>query len=427
MINGNPPPFVSLALSTGRGASRQTELRMLSHLRATRSGSGARWASGRVILLFAFAIQLNSCGNESTGPTLIPVPASLSVVSGENQSGTVGSELPAPVVVRVLDSAGAPIAGQIVNFRVTSGGGTVFGGAAITNADGKAQERWTVGTTAGGQTLEARAVDATSGAALLFATFHASAVAGAPATVAVASGAVQGGVAGSALRDSLLLSVADQYGNPVIGVAVTWNLPAAGGTLTAASSVTSATGQASAKWTLGPTVGHYTVTAQVATLPAAQFTASVLPANPAALLLDTAAASSAMVSTTLHPVVRLVDAYGNGVPFAGIAAATVGQGSVSPVNAMADGTGRARFDWRLGGTVGANELHVTYGPLSLVLNATGTAAPAATLTPVASVTDRRLNRVRRWTCRLPCSCATHWGSKPWRIGRLHCHAGWRHG
>src|SRR5690349_17383688 len=105
-------------------------------------------------------------------------PAAIAVVAGADQQGTAGQELPIPIAVKVTDSGGHAVAGQAVSFVVTSGGGSVFAGSATTNAQGIAQERWTLGNnTATPQTLEARVVSAGSGAALV-ATVHATLSAG---------------------------------------------------------------------------------------------------------------------------------------------------------------------------------------------------------------------------------------------------------
>src|SRR5213083_611100 len=100
-------------------------------------------------------------------------PLSLSVVSGNNQSGPPGTELPNPLVALVEDSRGHAVRGQIVNFVVVSGGGSVFAGAAISGGDGIVQERWTLGA-AGPQRVEARAIDNATGAKITFATFTAT-------------------------------------------------------------------------------------------------------------------------------------------------------------------------------------------------------------------------------------------------------------
>src|SRR5438477_10404220 len=72
-------------------------------------------------------------------------PLSLSVVSGDGKSGPPGTELSAPLVVLVADSRGHAIPGQVVTFRVVSGGGSVFGGVAIPGRDGLAEERSRLG------------------------------------------------------------------------------------------------------------------------------------------------------------------------------------------------------------------------------------------------------------------------------------------
>jgi hypothetical protein len=77
------------------------------------------------------------------------------------------------LVVKVEDAKGKGVRGQIVNFRVTEGGGSVFAGVAITDKDGVAQERWTLGES-GSQQVEARAVDTETGEALTFAVFIAT-------------------------------------------------------------------------------------------------------------------------------------------------------------------------------------------------------------------------------------------------------------
>ncbi|HEX9936136.1 MAG TPA: hypothetical protein VGB15_03410, partial [Longimicrobium sp.] len=93
------------------------------------------------LLLAAALAWLGGCDSPSdvrAGP-----PARLDVVAGNNQQGTVARELASPLVVRVVDAAGKAVRGQVVNFVVVSGGGSVFAGTAVTNHDGVAQERWT--------------------------------------------------------------------------------------------------------------------------------------------------------------------------------------------------------------------------------------------------------------------------------------------
>lgn len=84
-------------------------------------------------------------------------PASLVVVGGDDQFGVVGTILPEPVSVQVLDADGFPVAGVEVAFDVTAGGGSVTPPTNHTDADGIASAVWTLGDTAGPNRLEADA------------------------------------------------------------------------------------------------------------------------------------------------------------------------------------------------------------------------------------------------------------------------------
>ena len=132
------------------------------------------------------------------------------------QSGPAGEELSQPIVVRVSDAWGprtAPRAGQVVNWVVTSGGGSVWVGATETDRRGESRNYWKLGPQVGAQTLEARAVDPTSGERLVFGTVTVSATAprrfhfeqefdGARAAAGVPY----------AFRDHLKVALVDQYG-----------------------------------------------------------------------------------------------------------------------------------------------------------------------------------------------------------------------
>src|SRR5688500_17550568 len=106
--------------------------------------SSVRRIQGASLLLSA--VLSLSCNESPTENDQTRTPASLDIVSGDEQDGVVGTELSNPLVVRVEDANGMPIIGQLVNFRITSGGGSVFAGSGLTNALGIVQDRWTLGT-----------------------------------------------------------------------------------------------------------------------------------------------------------------------------------------------------------------------------------------------------------------------------------------
>ena len=89
-------------------------------------------------------------------------PASLETVSGADQRAPAGTPLPEPVVVRVVDAGGSPVAEATVTFTPEAGDGTADPAEAPSDAAGLARTVWTLGPAVGGQTLEASANDASA-------------------------------------------------------------------------------------------------------------------------------------------------------------------------------------------------------------------------------------------------------------------------
>jgi hypothetical protein len=293
-------------------------------------------------LLAAFALA--ACDDPS-GPRAGP-PASLAVVAGDDQQGPVGQDLPQPLVVKVTDARGRPVEGQLVNFRVASGGGTVYAGSSLTNKDGLAQERWTLGTVAAdSQRVEARAVNATTGEALVFGVFRAVAEPRAAAGAAALAPAPAGGLAGFAL-DSVAVRVVDVYGNPVAGVAVAWTVRAGGGSVSPAAATTNAQGISRVAWTLGA-AGPQQLEAAAPGMPAVAFTSTSVPVP---ILIISGTDLTARVGQTLPQplVVKIVNL--DGQPLAGIPVhwATPDGGTVNPAQSVTDAQGVASTTWTLG-------------------------------------------------------------------------------
>jgi Fe-S cluster assembly iron-binding protein IscA len=89
--------------------------------------------------------------------------------------------------------------------------------------------------------------------------------AGAAATVTITGGNNQAAAAGTPLPLPLTVVVADQYSNPVSGVAVAFSDGGAGGSFSYANpATTSSTGTASQYYTLPPTAGPVSVSATAA-------------------------------------------------------------------------------------------------------------------------------------------------------------------
>jgi hypothetical protein len=265
------------------------------------------------VLVSAFGV-LAGC-LEGT-PPLDRIVVTVAVVSGDDQEGVVGKQLSAPMVAVVKNAAGSPIPNAIVNFVVVKGGGSVFAGTAESNASGTVQELWTLGTsTADSQLVEVRAVNSTTGQPQVYGRFVAKPKPDVPAAI-MSTGSGQTASAGSALPDSLLARVLDQYGNAVPGVSVTWAIASGGGTLTALQSTSSATGHVSAKWMVGTIQGSGSVTVTAGMLQGS-FAATIVAAAPAQIVGYPATVIHGGAGTTQLVQARVTDAFGN--PSAGVA------------------------------------------------------------------------------------------------------------
>jgi hypothetical protein len=320
-------------------------------------------------------------------------PARVEVVSGDLQSDTVGKEVAQPLVVRVVDERNKPVKNQLVNFVVTAGGGSVFAGAAITNADGEARERWTLGTVAGDtQRVEARAVDPATGAPIVFATFRAVGVPDVPAAASAVGATSRAGVAGTAIADSLAIRVVDKYGNGVPGVAVAF-AAANGGSVSPATATTRADGTARAQWTLGPATGPQTATATAAGLPPITFTAAAGPGAVTRVVLAPEAISFSALGQTQLLTVQAYDAFGNLV--GGQQAMIVSQNNAvvaldpGPV-ARATGNGTTRLIATVQGSAAADTAMVTVQQVAtqmLLHPSSATLLPGQTVQIAASAYD----------------------------------------
>lgn len=83
-----------------------------------------------------------------------PVP-SITAVSGGSQRVTVGETFPAPLVARVFDPQGNPLAGGAVNFAVAGGGTLSTTNPVLADANGFAQTTVTATAVGGGITVTA--------------------------------------------------------------------------------------------------------------------------------------------------------------------------------------------------------------------------------------------------------------------------------
>lgn len=192
----------------------------------------------------------------------------LTVVTGDNQTAVVRTQLPTRLTVKASDAFGNARGGVAVTFTAAAGSGSVGVGTAFTDSTGQASTEWTLGQAAGTQrvTVSAGGIPAV--------TFLATATAGPAATLTIVSGTNQSAAPGGRLADSLAVRVQDAFGNAVKDAVVTWQAATDAGTVSPRSSKTDATGRAATSWTLGSTGGPKEATAAVQGLPSVTFNAA---------------------------------------------------------------------------------------------------------------------------------------------------------
>ncbi len=304
-------------------------------------------------------LGLAACGDSLITPRE-GQPRQVSVLLGGGQQAPVGSALADSVVVRITDGVGRAVVRLPISVNIPSGGGISPAGLQ-TDDDGRAAFRWTLGPSAGVQTIEVTAGD--TGHVAPKAVISATATAGNASTLTVLQGDQQTGEVGQPLTDSLVVEVRDGFANPLAGVSLTWS-PGAG-SVNPVQLVSDANGRAAGAWTLGASPGTQTATLAVTADAAvsASFTADATP-GPAPILAIATQPSDTVQSGapfTIQPTIQLQDAGGSPLAVAGvsIAVAVASGGAVlgGTTSRQTDATGLATFtDLSLSGPSGPSTL-----------------------------------------------------------------------
>ncbi|HSJ12848.1 MAG TPA: pre-peptidase C-terminal domain-containing protein, partial [Longimicrobiales bacterium] len=126
---------------------------------STRSGSDGRAEVGWRLGTSAGAQTLTATVTgvapaTFTATATAGTPAGVQLL-GDGQTGTAGLPLAQPIAVLVTDAWSNPVPGAAVTFTPAAGSGTAIPATAVTSAAGVAPTIWTLGTTAGPQTLTA--------------------------------------------------------------------------------------------------------------------------------------------------------------------------------------------------------------------------------------------------------------------------------
>jgi adhesin/invasin len=309
-------------------------------------------------------------------------------------TGQVGTALDDPIVVRVTDTAGAPLADVPVKWSALDHG-RVTGTAERTDSLGQISAQWMLGPRSGSQRLRAEVGNPRTLAPF---TVTATATSGPAAQLVVRSGQEQKGIAGRALPQPLTVVALDSAGNVVLDARV--RARPAQGSVTDTAPAPDVQGRTVVSWTLGEKAGEQLLRLGVAGVDSiVTVRARAEAGRPAAIVLKETG-GKAVSGTPLGIVATVTDAHGNPVAKAAVAFSVTG-GRVTAPRGLTDDSGHAATSWtpggkgleqtltaRLGGTTLAASYVFTITPVSKAVPVAKTAAvskttPAAKATPVS--------------------------------------------
>jgi len=340
---------------------------------------------GTVAGAYEFDAALVSDGSRSVrfAATAIADPsiaaATVEIVSGASQSGTVAAVLGADLVVRVSDAQRNPASGLTVTFRPLTGG-SVTPAQAVTDVNGLARTTARLGDAAGAQSFRAE-LAANAGAAVVFAASAAAETTPATAVIAIAGGDAQTGTVGSNLTRLLTVSVTDRFRNPVPDMDVVFEgeavaqgvgprVSTTGAAFGAqATSRTGSDGLASVFARGGEAAGRRSFTARISGAPSGvQFAATFDPITSPATASIAAVSGGAQTQVAGRAldqglIVRVVDAFGNALSgialdASALSGGSVGDGQATAAQVMTGADGRAVVPARLGPAAGAQSFRV---------------------------------------------------------------------
>ena len=168
----------------------------------------------------ALVAGLLACGGDDL--VIPPETTQVQMVRGDDQAA-----LPDPLIVRLVDAGGNGIPNRAVLWVLRSGGGGVTPTTGTTDAEGYASAEWTLGSEPGLNSVEAQVPDV--GSVIFTAT-----VTGTPGTgsIELVAGDNQQVTAGTQVPTAPAVRVRDANGDPVEGVAVTFQVTGGGGEVT---------------------------------------------------------------------------------------------------------------------------------------------------------------------------------------------------
>lgn len=151
---------------------------------------------------------------EITRPVYGP-PAELKIISGDNQTGEVNTQLPEPIIVEVRDLNGNLLENETVVFAAENGAGMFSNNNRVqkflTDDEGRARTQFTLGKTAGEKTIQI-SVDGGDGRGVKLLTIAKPTP---PTKMIELKGNFQTGELGKRLSQPFTIAIRDKYDNPI--------------------------------------------------------------------------------------------------------------------------------------------------------------------------------------------------------------------
>ncbi|HEV2401092.1 MAG TPA: Ig-like domain-containing protein [Candidatus Sulfotelmatobacter sp.] len=264
-VNGNPASGVSVTFTDGGAGGVFGSPTAITGSNGVASSTYTLPSAPKTISVSATSSGYNAATLTETSVSSVSI---ITVVSGAKQTGTVGTPLPQALVVRAKNSAGKIVTGVPITFSDANAGGNFSPNPAITGSTGQASTTYTLPTVS-------KSISVTASYGSVQTGMSEKAVAAAPKTLAIVSGNNQSANPNTLLPKKLVVSVKDQYGNPVTNLTVNFTDNGAGGTFSTTTPVTNNSGQASVTYTTGSTAGTVTISATTSTLGPVNFTETV--------------------------------------------------------------------------------------------------------------------------------------------------------
>jgi hypothetical protein len=309
-----------------------------------------------------------------------PVPGNTRVeVVGPSPTGDVGVALEDPVVIRVTDTAGAPLPEVPIALSVMDRG-SVSALAERTDSLGQIAAKWTLGPRSGPQRLR---VEVGNPKTLPPFTVSGTGLPGPATQIVIKSGTIVPGFVGKPLAQPVLITALDAKGNTALEATV--SVHPRHGSVPDSTPRLDTQGRALVPWTLGDTAGNQVLEVRVAGVDSVvRVTARAVAGAPTRILLKEEVGKP---GGPIGLTATVTDVYGNPVAKAPVSF-TATAGKLSAPKGTTDQNGRLLTRWTPSTKTGTQTVTAKLGSAKVSTSYSWTAPPAP-VAPSAPVSAKR--------------------------------------